>query len=168
MSDSVRVKVRDMFQEYGVLNCDLLEKGVYNETISRAKNKGIQASWNNWRFMQMYTDKARSMLTYVCPESYAYCEELANAIRNDPNPQTWCFKKPTELRPDLWKSLVDAKKERDVATSADSAVSKTNQFVCKRCKKRECAYYELQTRSADESMTIFVTCLNCGNRWRIG
>ena len=28
--------------------------------------------------------------------------------------------------------------------------------------KRECSYYELQIRSADESATLFITCLNCG------
>ena len=42
----------------------------------------------------------------------------------------------------------------------------TDQFECKRCKSRETAYYEVQTRSADEPMTIFITCLNCGNRWK--
>ena len=42
----------------------------------------------------------------------------------------------------------------------------TDQFKCGKCKKRECTYYELQTRSADEPMTLFITCLNCGKRWR--
>ena len=30
----------------------------------------------------------------------------------------------------------------------------------------KCTYYQLQTRSADEPMTTFVTCINCGNRWK--
>ena len=42
----------------------------------------------------------------------------------------------------------------------------TDQFLCTRCFKRECTYYEMQTRSADEPMTIFITCLNCGKHWR--
>jgi transcription elongation factor S-II len=29
-----------------------------------------------------------------------------------------------------------------------------------------CTYYQLQTRSADEPMTTFVTCVNCDNRWK--
>ena len=38
---------------------------------------------------------------------------------------------------------------------------------CGRCKQRKCTSYDLQTRSADEPMTTFVTCLNCGNRWSL-
>ena len=42
----------------------------------------------------------------------------------------------------------------------------TDQYKCGRCHKRECTYFQLQTRSADEPMTTFVTCLNCGKRWK--
>ncbi len=42
----------------------------------------------------------------------------------------------------------------------------TDEFKCKRCKSRKTTYYEMQTRSADEPMTIFITCLTCGNRWK--
>lgn len=42
----------------------------------------------------------------------------------------------------------------------------TDAFKCGKCKQRKCTYYQLQTRSADEPMTTFVTCVNCGNRWK--
>ena len=42
----------------------------------------------------------------------------------------------------------------------------TDAFKCGKCGKRECTYYQLQTRSADEPMTTFVTCVNCDNRWK--
>lgn len=42
----------------------------------------------------------------------------------------------------------------------------TDQFQCGKCKQRKCQYYQMQTRSADEPMTTFVTCVNCGNRWK--
>jgi len=29
-------------------------------------------------------------------------------------------------------------------------------------------FYQKQTRSADEPMTVFITCKNCGNEWRDG
>jgi transcription elongation factor S-II len=42
----------------------------------------------------------------------------------------------------------------------------TDLFTCKKCRSKQCTYYQLQTRSADEPMTTFVTCVNCEARWR--
>ncbi|XP_050385092.1 transcription elongation factor TFIIS [Argentina anserina] len=42
----------------------------------------------------------------------------------------------------------------------------TDQFKCGRCGKRKTTYYQMQTRSADEPMTTYVTCVNCDNRWK--
>lgn len=41
----------------------------------------------------------------------------------------------------------------------------TDLFECPRCSERKCTHYELQTRSADEATTVFVTCVSCGHRW---
>ena len=42
----------------------------------------------------------------------------------------------------------------------------TDMFTCYKCKSTNCSYYQLQTRSADEPMTTYVTCLECGQRWK--
>ncbi|KAK4579755.1 hypothetical protein RGQ29_029429 [Quercus rubra] len=42
----------------------------------------------------------------------------------------------------------------------------TDQFKCGRCGQRKCTYYQMQTRSADEPMTTYVTCVNCNNHWK--
>jgi DNA-directed RNA polymerase subunit M/transcription elongation factor TFIIS len=39
-------------------------------------------------------------------------------------------------------------------------------FKCGKCKSVKTTYYQMQTRSADEPMTTYVTCKNCGNRWK--
>jgi transcription elongation factor S-II len=52
------------------------------------------------------------------------------------------------------------------AQARKPAVSSTDQFKCGKCGKRKCTYYQMQTRSADEPMTTFVTCMNCNNRWK--
>jgi transcription elongation factor S-II len=52
------------------------------------------------------------------------------------------------------------------AVSAADNQSETDMFKCGKCKQRKTKYYQMQTRSADEPMTTFVTCINCGNRWK--
>uniref|UniRef100_A0A8C9S8P5 Transcription elongation factor A (SII), 3 n=1 Tax=Scleropages formosus TaxID=113540 RepID=A0A8C9S8P5_SCLFO len=42
----------------------------------------------------------------------------------------------------------------------------TDLLQCAKCKKKNCTYNQVQTRSADEPMTTFVLCNECGNRWK--
>ncbi|XP_072770792.1 transcription elongation factor A protein 2 [Nerophis lumbriciformis] len=44
--------------------------------------------------------------------------------------------------------------------------TETDMFVCKKCKGKSCTYTQVQTRSADEPMTTYVLCNDCGQRWK--
>lgn len=48
----------------------------------------------------------------------------------------------------------------------DLKIGGDTEFVCRKCKSNKTSHYALQTRSSDEPMTVFVNCINCGNRWR--
>jgi transcription elongation factor S-II len=52
------------------------------------------------------------------------------------------------------------------AAAGNKPAASTNEFRCGKCRKRECTYYQMQTRGADEPLTTFVHCVNCDNRWR--
>jgi len=54
----------------------------------------------------------------------------------------------------------------DSAQLAHVEGTKTDLLTCGKCKKKNCTYNQLQTRSADEPMTTFVVCNECGNRWK--
>ena len=71
-----------------------------------------------------------------------------------------------EICPENWKELIDAKIKRDKNLTSIDLSAATDEFKCYKCKKKKCTYYQMQTRSADEPMTTFVTCLVCGNRWK--
>ena len=43
----------------------------------------------------------------------------------------------------------------------------SDSLECGRCKKKMVSYTQAQTRSADEPMTTFCECMNCGNRWKV-
>ncbi|XP_028327326.1 transcription elongation factor A protein 3 isoform X5 [Gouania willdenowi] len=51
---------------------------------------------------------------------------------------------------------------------AKTGGTSTDLLQCGKCKKRNCTYNQVQTRSADEPMTTFVLCNECGNRWKVG
>jgi len=44
--------------------------------------------------------------------------------------------------------------------------TKTHLIKCPNCKKNNCTYNQVQTRSADEPMTTFCLCNECGKRWK--
>ncbi|KAJ7332163.1 hypothetical protein JRQ81_014343 [Phrynocephalus forsythii] len=49
---------------------------------------------------------------------------------------------------------------------AKTGGTQTDLFSCGKCKKKNCTYTQVQTRSSDEPMTTFVVCNECGNRWK--
>ena len=40
-------------------------------------------------------------------------------------------------------------------------------YKCRKCGGNKTTQSEMQTRSADEPMTLFITCVDCGNGWKI-
>lgn len=42
-----------------------------------------------------------------------------------------------------------------------------SELICSRCHSRSIGIQQQQTRSADEGMTVFCTCKQCGLRWKM-
>ena len=138
-----------------------LEKGIYNYAIKEANNRKIIKKWGNPHFVQIYTDHLRSI--YINLKN----SELLNQIKNgEITPQSLAFMTHQEMNPNAWRKLIDEKIKRDANKYSNNMQASTDMFTCKKCKSKRCTYYELQTRSADEPSTIFVTCLDCGKNWK--
>ena len=71
-----------------------------------------------------------------------------------------------EMNPESWRQLIEEKEIRDKHKYDPVLQASTDEFTCRRCKSSQCTFYQLQTRSADEPMTTFVSCINCGNKWK--
>lgn len=75
---------------------------------------------------------------------------------------------PEEMASDEMKKL----REKFIKEAIDDAQltmvqgTKSEMLKCGKCKKKNCTYNQLQTRSSDEPMTTFVLCNECGNRWK--
>lgn len=71
---------------------------------------------------------------------------------------------PASTAHELNPTVHRAAPSKCITSGVDDARA-TDMFECPRCTKRKCVHYELQTRSADEATTVFVTCVACGHRW---
>jgi len=138
-----------------------LEKGVFNYAIKEANSKKIIKKWENPYFVQLYLDRLRSLYLNLKNE-----ELLAQLKNKEINPQSLAFMTHQEMNPEHWCVLIDKKIKRDANKYTTNIKASTDMFTCKKCKSKRCTYYELQTRSADEPATIFVTCLDCGKNWK--
>ena len=138
-----------------------LEKSIYNSSLQDATNKKIIKKWENAYFVEIYVAKLKSILINLKNK------ELVDNIKNKIfKANEIGFMTHIELRPELWKELLEYKKKRDEIKFTGNITATTDNFTCRKCKSHKCSYYQLQTRSADEPMTTYVDCLNWGNSWK--
>ena len=138
-----------------------LEKGVYNWTLKECDTRRIIKQWENNEFVQIYIDHLRSI--YINLKT----KNIINLITSGKHKSyEIAFMSHQELCPEKWDEYIKAKSIRDKYKFEQNIEAMTDTFTCRSCKSNKCSFYQLQTRSADEPMTIFITCLECGNRWR--
>ena len=82
------------------------------------------------------------------------------------NPKQFVEMSPSDICPERWKKYIESNLELDKKLYSHKKATAIIMY-CSRCKKKSnCDYYLLQTRSADEPMTTFVTCLECDHHWK--
>jgi len=144
-----------------------LEIGIYNAALQEAEKHNIRRNWENPGFVNLYNILARRIITNLVPTSYVKNTRLLERLKDGEfKPHDVAFMNYGELYPENWQHLMDQQMKRETKLLEGNKDMATDQFKCGRCYKRQCTYYEMQTRSADEPMTIFIRCLNCGKQWR--
>jgi transcription elongation factor S-II len=138
-----------------------IEKGIFNWAIQQAGKNNIVKKWSNPFFITLYIDRLRSVYINLKKPDVSSAVTSGNI-----KPQELAFMTHQEICPDKWKQLIEDKKVRDKQKYEPNIEASTDNFTCNKCKSKKCTYYQLQTRSADEPMTTFVTCLECGKRWK--
>jgi DNA-directed RNA polymerase subunit M/transcription elongation factor TFIIS len=154
----------------GKLNTDetrQLERCIYNGSIRAAGQRHVGKAWSHNPFVEMYQMIAKHIAANFNPDAYVNNTELYARYKAG----EITFKDISEmdtyqLFEERWKDSFAQQKVREKRQLEGDKSMATDRFLCGKCGKRECTYYELQTRSADEPMTIFITCLNCGKHWR--
>ena len=144
---------------------EIMEKSIYNTTIKEARLKCIDRSWDCIPFTWIY--KKNYMKVYSNININQNSKFVLNKIKYGLwEPDRIILMKPQELYPDMWENIILNNKKKMDLLSIENKGQGTTMFKCGKCKERNCTYYQMQTRSADEPMTTFVTCLSCSNRWK--
>lgn len=138
-----------------------LEKGVFNYSLKEATSRKLIKKWENPEFVQVYLDRLRTI--YI---NLKNTDILTLLQSKELLPQSFASMTHQEMNPRRWHELLEQKMKRDANKFTTNIQASTDMFTCKKCKSKRCTYYELQTRSADEPATIFVTCLDCGKNWK--
>ncbi len=159
--ENVRNKLLTMFPSGKHTYASNLEKGIHNWALQEANVRKVIKKWDNPFFVQIYLDHLRSV--YVNLKNHKLVEQVESG---EIKSHTIAFMTHQEMQPERWDEFIKAKVIRDKNKYEQQIEASTDTFTCRKCKSKRCSYYQLQTKSADESMTIFITCIECGNRWK--
>ncbi|KAF9892817.1 RNA polymerase II elongation factor [Aspergillus nanangensis] len=115
---------------------------------------------------EQYRTKIRSLFQNLKNKSNP---NLRNRVLSgDVTPEKFVTMSHDELR-SAEQREADAKIQKlnmDKAMVAQAERSISKSLQCGKCGQRKVTYTEAQTRAADEPMTLFCTCLNCGKSWK--
>jgi transcription elongation factor S-II len=139
-----------------------IERGIFNYAVGNSS----RSEWD-FMFKHVYTSKAVRIYTNLNPDSYIKNTELIHRFFRKEFTEFELAKFESEqLFPSRYYELL-----AQYGTDVSKEVNKPDEnvqgmFKCGKCKTYKTSYYQMQTRSADEPMTTFVTCHNCNNRWK--
>lgn len=140
---------------------------ILQNVVDTAKKDSYEVDWSNRTFWNMYRNRSISLYENIKPGSYVKNDQnLLEKIQNgELTLKTVAEMTPIDLCPSRWKESLDKiiETEKKLYTTKSASIF----MWCSQCKKKaKCDYYQLQTRSADEPMTTFVTCLECTKKWK--
>jgi len=159
--------LKNKFKDITDIQIDDLEIGIFNASLDYAISQNIHLSWNSNAFINIYINISRAIYSNLLETSYLQNKNLIIRLKNkDFLPHQLAYMSKEELFPEKWTTIIEKHNRKLKEAYENKQVSMTDSIKCGKCKKNKISYQELQTRSGDESMTIFFTCITCGNKWR--
>ena len=142
----------------------LLDIALYNHLTAKYKNQE-NASVESAVFQKIYSQRVRGLIALLDENSNAFQPQLLDKLKME-GAESIVVMKPWETSPDKWAHVIDMY-QKEITGLAKKAKSTSNLFTCGKCHKKETSYYEMQSRSSDEPMTTYISCINCGHQWKL-
>lgn len=151
---SAALKMDDDYKQFGV-NCDKMASEIEDHIFQELKSTDMK-----------YRNRVRSRISNLKDPKNPNLRK--NVLNGAISPSLIARMTAEEMASDELKELrnamtLEAIREHQMAKTGGTT---TDLFQCGKCKKKNCTYNQVQTRSADEPMTTFVLCNECGNRWK--
>lgn len=141
-------------------------KSVPDNILPIAKQIEAAAYANAGSVNEAYKGKMRSLFQNLKAKSNHTLRK--RVLSGEIAPKKFVVMTHDEMKSDE-RRLEDQKLEKEnmnqaMVAQVEKSISK--EFQCGKCKQKMVSYSQAQTRSADEPMTTFCECMNCGNRWK--
>ena len=143
-----------------------IEKSIFNWTIKNSKKCCESPSWENTFFKESYKRKYISIISNIKNEKTQIVDRIHKGVLKTKDIASY---PPDVLFPSgPWAKAIEEQKINDLKKelAKDQEKEYKGMFKCEKCKSNKTTFYQMQTRSADEPMTTFVTCMNCGKKWK--
>ncbi|CAI9165535.1 unnamed protein product [Rangifer tarandus platyrhynchus] len=163
---SAALKADDDYKDYGV-NCDKMASEIEDHILELCQGCGCLNCLELKSTDMKYRNRVRSRISNLKdPRNPGLRRNvLSGAI------SAGLIAKMTaeEMASDELRELRNAMTQEAIREHqmAKTGGTTTDLFQCSKCRKKNCTYNQVQTRSADEPMTTFVLCNECGNRWKV-
>ena len=141
----------------------MIEKSIlqYTKDTYQTKFNVDKLRWSDVRFRRLYLRKFRMVMA-----NSVHVKELITDGTLLPNNVAEMTHQ--DVRPDIYEPYLIAKQKREaLSILVDSEDKHDGILKCEQCHKFKTRYVELQTRSADEPMTVFAMCLDCDHHWTL-
>lgn len=137
-----------------------VEKGIYDFTRQYCESNNCYMIMSQG----IYNDCAKNII-FNCEQNHSTMQNIRNLIdKKAYNPYNLAFLSPEELDNDNWWKII---LRRNTTEDKLKNLPTIEWKVCKQCKNVEYFYYQLQTRCADEPMTTFYICKECGKTYKV-
>jgi DNA-directed RNA polymerase subunit M/transcription elongation factor TFIIS len=158
--ESLRLHARTKFQSLIPELGRNMEKSLYNvtgQTVGPERKHGFKENYK-CKFIGLWN-------------SLQKCPELIDRIKSgELKSSKFAEYPPNVLEPNgTYAQMLFSIKKKELDKEKNKIITEEDyegMFTCGKCKSKKTSYYELQTRSADEPMTAYITCHGCGNRWK--
>lgn len=137
-----------------------IEKSILEYTKKAFKNRNSlnqTMKWSDVNVRRLYIRKLRMVLSNISPllemvdeKKIAVCEVA--------------FQTHIQIKPELWNPIIENNKKREIMTLLvdHDGQNYVGMLKCNHCSSWNTRYVELQTRGADEPLTVFMHCEDCG------